>query len=210
MTLEAAPNRGLTLIEVLVAVFALALMTVMSNQVLDLLLRSQVGADRYSTNLSSLQIGLAQWQRDLDRLDRTPYVNALQWDGQVLRLLRRSASGDALLVVAWTVQDGVWKRWQSPPLRDREGLLQAWQQSPTVVTARPKAPLAPSTDPAMSAYVLRLEAWELVFQGQGQITSGVSERGDTRLQELPQVLRLRLTGLAEAGLNGPLQIDVAL
>jgi len=210
MTFEAGPNRGLTLIEVLVAVFALALMTVMSNQVLTLLLRSQAGADRYSTDLSSLQTGLAQWRRDLDRLDRTPYVNALQWDGQVLRLLRRSASGDALLVVAWTVQDGMWKRWQSPPLRNREELLQTWQQSLSAVTARSKGPQTPSTDLAMSAYVLRLEAWELLFQGQSQITSAVSERGDTRLQELPQVLRLRLIGLAEARLSGPLQIDVAL
>lgn len=210
MTLEAGPSRGLTLIEVLVAVFALALMTVMSHQVLALLIRSQADADRYSTSLTRLQTGLAQWQRDLDRLDRTPYVNALQWDGQVLRLLRRSASGNALLVVAWTVQDGVWRRWQSPPLRDREALLQAWQQSLSAVTARSEGLQTRSTDLSMFTHVLRLEAWALIFQGQSQTPSGVSERVDARLEELPQVIRLQLIGLAGVRLSGPLQIDVAL
>lgn len=203
------PKRpGLTLVEVLVALLALALMSLMSHQALDLLLRSHFSTDRDGKNLSSLQIALAQWRRDLGRIDRTPYVNALQWDGQVLRLLRRSASGDALLVVAWTVQDGIWRRWQSPPLRDREALLQAWQQSVAAVEARSDQALGPSAAPATRADLLRLERWELDFQGQSE--PGLSERGDTRLRDLPQVVRLRLLGLAGTGLTGPLQIDSAL
>ncbi len=201
------PAKGLTLVEVLVALLALALMSLMSHQALDLLLRSQFGVDRYSKNLSSLQIALAQWRRDLERIDRTPYVNALQWDGQVLRLLRRSASGDALLVVAWAVQDGIWRRWQSPPLRDREALLQAWQQSVSAVLALPRASES-SAAPAARADLIRLERWELDFQGQA--APGVSGRGDTRLRELPRVIRLRLLGLAATGITGPLQIDCAL
>jgi general secretion pathway protein J len=206
--LKAPASRGLTLVEVLVALSALALMTLMSHQALDLLLRSQFGAERQSQQMSSLQIGLAQWRLDLDRLDRTPYVNALQWDGQVLRLLRRSSSGDALLVVAWTVEDGLWRRWQSPPLRDREGLLQAWIDSLAAIRKPLKGPQSDPAGPGRLTDVLPVQAWALEFAQQGR--SSPIERGDTRLREPPNMLRLRLIGLTAAGLSGPLQVDCAL
>lgn len=206
--MKAPANRGLTLVEVLVALSALALITLLSHRVLDLLLRSQLGAERYSQSLSSLQTALAQWRLDLDRLDRTPYVSALEWDGQVLRLLRRSTSGDAWLVVAWTVQNGLWRRWQSPPLRDRDSLLKAWLNSLQAVRAEPAGPRLEPSGQAMLNDVMPVQAWSLEFSRQGQ--SSPTGRGDTRLQEPPSMIRLRLSGLQAAGLNGPLQIDYNL
>ena len=64
-----------------------------------------------------------------------PQGKAIEWDGLVLRLTRRSSSADAegLLVVGWTrrVIDGTgyWLRWQSPPVRSRAALASAWQQA---------------------------------------------------------------------------------
>lgn len=188
------------------ALSTLALMSLMSHQALDLLLRSQSGADRHSSSLGSLQIALAQWRRDLEKIDRHPYVNALQWDGQVLRLLRRSASGDALLVVAWAVKDGLWRRWQSPPLRERQALLQAWAQSVAALESEIGQPPNRPAGGAIRTDLLRLERWELTLEGQAP--AALRERGDTRLRELPQVIRLQLVGLA--GLNGPLQIETRL
>ncbi len=208
--MKALQAIGLTLVEVLVALLVLALMTLMSHQAISVLLLSQSSSDRHGQNLASLQIGLAQWRRDLDRLDRTPYVNALQWDGRVLRLLRRSGSGDALLVVAWTVQDGWWRRWQSPPLRDRALLLQAWLQSTSAVLARPASAQGSPHSGSPPTDLLRLERWELSFEPQSPMSASEGDRSETRLQDLPQVVRLRLIGIEGAGLSAPLQINSLL
>ena len=128
-------SKGFTLIEVLVAIGILALMAVMSWRGLDGMTRSQAQTQQRMDEVQTLQTGLAQWSADLDALIAQPQFNAIEWDGLVLRLTRRSSAADAdgLLVVGWTrrVIDGTgyWLRWQSPPVRSRAALTDAWQQA---------------------------------------------------------------------------------
>ena len=83
----------------------------------------------------ALQVGLAQWTADLDAMVQTPQLNAIDWNGRVLRLTRRNATDDSagVLVAAWSrrVVDGKgqWLRWQSPPVRTRADWRQAWEQA---------------------------------------------------------------------------------
>lgn len=123
-------NRGFTLIELLVAISIMALMAVLTWRGLDGMARAKVQTGQRTDELLTLQAGLAQWKVDLDALTQTDHVNSLDWDGRVLRLTRRTASGgDGLLVVAWTRrQDGAgqWIRWQSPVLRTLEAWDEAW------------------------------------------------------------------------------------
>lgn len=192
------PPQGLSLIELLVVLLILALMAVLGTSALAVLLRSQQQSQEAARALARLQIGLAQWQRDLTLLERNPYLNALQWDGQVLRLLRRSASGDALQVVAWSVQAGQWRRWQSAPVQERDALMAAWQQALDRDPGdRPTADKAQS----WSVAVLPLQDWALAFHDQGQWIGAVPS---DRLRELPAALRLRLQGLTALG---NLQVD---
>lgn len=187
--MHAMRHAGLTLVEVLVALLVMSLMAVMSRLVVDTMLRSQRVSDERGSSLNSLQIGLAQWTRDLDHLSTTPYVNALQWDGQVLRLLRRSSSEESLVVVAWSGRGGHWQRWQSPPLSDRSALLRTW----TLAQNPEKA------DPAElnRARLLPLAQWQLQFWTQGQWRDAPLQ--DDRLVDLPEGLRLQLRGLDGAG-----------
>lgn len=129
----AAP--GFTLVEVLVALALLAVMTALSWQGVDSLLRAQRYTHDSATHQATLQTALAQWSRDLDEIALTPALPPLDWNGKVLRITRNAsvAPGQppALRVVAWSdrSQGGqtYWARWQSQPLYDRAQWAAAWQ-----------------------------------------------------------------------------------
>jgi general secretion pathway protein J len=144
--------QGFTLIEVLVAISVMALMSLMVWRGLDGMLRSQSSLQTRADEVRTLQAGLAQWQTDLDQLAELPGTPSWDWDGQVLRLTRRSAEapantnataspnttpnattnnnvnplttspGASVRVVAWT--------WRTDPGRPGGGDWQRWQSGP--------------------------------------------------------------------------------
>ncbi len=198
--------RGLTLIEALLALAAMALMALISSRAIDGMLRSQRQSQQAETEHASLQIALAQWTRDLDHLSRTPYLSAVHWNGRVLRLVRRSTSEDALQVVAWSAEDGVWQRWQSVPLRERSALMQAWRDAgaaqtrparATVLALSTAAPVV-SGGGAGSAVLLEAAQWSLQYWEAGRWAAAQvlpDEGGDSaagRIVETPRAIRLQL------------------
>ena len=128
--------RGFTLIELLVAVSVMALLAVLSWGAIDGMQRTQQVTQVRADELLRLQSALGQWMADLDAVEVTDELPALNFDGRVLRLTRRDSGETArdsagLRVVAWgrNSTTGQWTRWQSPPLRQREELARAWQRS---------------------------------------------------------------------------------
>jgi general secretion pathway protein J len=157
------PNRGFTLVELLVALFAMALLAVMSWRGLDGMTRAQERTQARSDEMLTLQVALAQWAADLDALVQLPQATALEWNGRVLRMTRReTATGtEGVLVVGWTQRavDGVptWLRWQSPPLATRGDLEQAWLQA-DVWSQNPG-----DEQKAHEVAVVPLEDWQIFF-----------------------------------------------
>ncbi len=126
---------GFTLVELLVALAVMALLAIVSWRGLDGMVRAQEQTRQRGSDLLALQAALAQWGTDLDALLALPGTVPLDWDGQVLRLTRRSSAvpDPGALVVGWTRRSvqgqDYWLRWQSAPLRTRSQWQQAWQQA---------------------------------------------------------------------------------
>lgn len=157
--------RGFTLIELLVSLFALALLASLSWRGLDGMMRARRLTEARSDAVLALQTGLAQWTADLDAIVEFPPSPALDWNGRVLRLVRRSslAAGDGVRVVGWTRREGRWLRWQSGALTTR-GELQAawaqadlWSQNPSDALRRQEVPIAPLND--WQVFFYRGDAW---------------------------------------------------
>jgi general secretion pathway protein J len=126
---------GFTLVELLVALFVLSIIAVLSWRGLDGMVRAQQQTQHRADEVQVLQVGLAQWASDLDALVQIPQMTALDWNGRVVRLTRRSSTNvaEGVLVVGWSRRvengSGRWMRWQSPPLATRGAVEDAWQKA---------------------------------------------------------------------------------
>ncbi len=216
-------SKGFTLIEVLVAIGILALMAVMSWRGLDGMTRSQAQTQQRMDEVQTLQTGLAQWSADLDALIAQPQFNAIEWDGLVLRLTRRSSAADAdgLLVVGWTrrVIDGTgyWLRWQSPPVRSRAALTDAWQQA--VLWAQNPGEEARKREVTVTPldqwqiFYFRNDAWSNPQSSAGAVLPSIPASGaagtvvTVSSQPIPDGVRLVLTLPPGQALSGTLTRD---
>ncbi len=137
-------QKGFTLIELLIAITLMAVLAGLSWRGIDGLMRTRDVTQTRVNQVAVVQTVLAQWQADLDALQTSGVsVSGLQWDGRVLRMVRRASSWRAdgsdpgLWVVGWTRRaignadnsSGQWVRWQSPNLQDATQLREAWAQA---------------------------------------------------------------------------------
>ncbi|MBX3655598.1 MAG: prepilin-type N-terminal cleavage/methylation domain-containing protein [Ramlibacter sp.] len=177
-------TRGFTLIELLVAIAVMALLAIMSWRGLDGMVRARTQTEARADEVLALQVGLAQWAADLDGIVQTPQVNAIDWNGRVLRLTRRSstAASDGVLVVAWTRRlidgRGQWLRWQSPALTSRGALLEAWDQA--ALWAQNPGDEAKQREVAITAldewqiFYYRADAWTNPLSSDATVGAGVA------------------------------------
>lgn len=225
-------QRGFTLIELLIAITVMAVLAGLSWRGLDGLLRTRDASQLRVEQTAVLHTVLAQWQADLDAMQAVPRLNeaGVSWDGQVLRITRRSSawrpdgSEAGLWVVAWTRRataqvgsgEGQWLRWQSPALTDQRALEQAWAQAARWAQN-------PSTDDlAFETVLLPLAQWQLsYFRGNAwtnPLSSGVTNEASNAsgnagsappapTTPTPDAIRLILDVPARAGLSGQITLD---
>jgi general secretion pathway protein J len=156
---------GFTLVELLVALFALALMAALSWRGLDGMIRARQQTEQRADQVLTLQTGLAQWATDLEAIVEYPPAAALQWNGRVLRLTRRGSSSpaDGVHVVGWTRREGQWLRWESPAVYSRGDLETAWMQAdlwsqnPSEAMRRQEVAIAPLQD--WQIFFYRCDSW---------------------------------------------------
>ena len=186
-------TAGFTLVEVLVALSAMALLALMGWRGLDIMLRTRDITHMRVEDAALVQTSVSQWRTDLDAMQTMPGLlngSSMHWDGKVMRVLRRSntplATGadSGLRVVAWVQREGYWWRWQSPALLTRAQLNQAWQMA-AQWGYRPDTQLRQS-----ETRLMRAHSWQLFYYRDNAWSNPLSSAGTN-------------SGMANAGITSP-------
>ena len=185
-------SRGFTLVEVLVALVLMAILSAMAWQGLDGVLRAQ-GASRESIDRTTrLATVLSQWEQDLQAVHDTGVVPPLTFDGQTLRLTRRV--DDGVVLVAWSVRNGVWQRWAGAGMQ-RAGLLQqAWLASQQFLGNEPGQLTVADGASEWQLYFYVGNAWSNA-QSTGNLAAPVAAAPGVQQvrQDLPSAVRIVIT-----------------
>lgn len=196
-------TSGFTLIELMVAIAAMALLALMSWRGIDGMTRAQAQTQARGDAVLTLQTTLSQWSTDLDATVALTQLRPIDWNGGVLRLTRRSADNTlpALYVVAWALHVDAagatqWQRWQSPPIVTRAEWQQAWDRASAWGQEG-----AGAGGSALS--LVPLASWQLAYFQGGVWTEAVS----TDTATIPEGIRLVLQLPPGASLTGTLTRD---
>jgi general secretion pathway protein J len=226
---KAKRQRGFTLIELLIAITLMAVLAGLSWRGLDSLMRSRDITQAQVEKTAVLQTVLAQWQADLNAVQPVPSISdaGVQWDGRTLRITRRATAWRAdgadagLWVVAWTLRNNQWLRWQSAPLQTRAALQQAW------ANAERWGQNPSADDAAFETTLIPLDAWQLTYFRGNAWTNPLSSSANTDTSSntasaapgltpqtnatgqaaLPDAIRLQIDLPASTGVRGRITLD---
>ena len=155
-------SAGFTLVEVLVALLVMAILAGLSWQALDSVMRARDDSQASVDRTVRLATVLTQWEQDLQAVHDTEVVPPLAFDGQTLRLTRRSEAG--VQIVAWAVRGNQWQRWAGPTLVSTGELQEAWLRSQQLLGIEPGTVLLAED----------ASQWQIYFARDGQWTNSQS------------------------------------
>ncbi len=154
--------RGFTLVEVLVALFVMAILATLAWQGLDGIVRARDSGGAAIERSARLATVMTQWEQDLKAVFDTGTVPAIAFDGQTLRLTRRT--DDGVQVVAWAVRGGLWQRWAGPAYVRAAELGEGWLRSQQLL----------GTEPGQLTVAEGASTWQVYFNFDGNWSNAQS------------------------------------
>lgn len=188
-------SAGFTLVEVLVALFAMALLAGLAWRGLDSVLRAREASREAIDRATRLATVVTQWEQDLRAVHDTGVVPALAFDGQTLRMTRRVEGGIGL--VAWSVRTGAWQRWASVPMTRAGTLQETWLSLMQMQGSEPGHLTVASEASEWQIYFHRGNEWSNA-QSSGDLVasppaSAASVAAPAAREALPNAVRLVIT-----------------
>ncbi len=203
----------------------MAIMAALSWRGLDVMLRSREITQKRVDEVASFQNVMRQWDADLNAVfplssaatatatvvpsaasttSTSPQsqIMAIDWDGRVLRIMRRSSTPSSdgkdsgLNVVGWTMRDNNWVRWQSPDLTRSADLINAWAQAsqwaqnPGSESKQYETQLIGSS--GWQIYYFRDNAWSNPLSSSGSVNSANTSTPSSWMNGVPDGIRVEV------------------
>lgn len=214
MPLKTAHNHGFTLIEVLVALAIMSLMAMMAWRGVDAIMRTRDISQAKLEQTMRLQTVLAQWEQDLQAVQDVGTIPALRFDGATLRLTRWRPAG--VQVVAWSLRDGAWLRWESAVSSNFNELLASYQYSLQLQDKSPGVVRAVEGVNAWQLYFYRGNAWSNALSSDDVAASPASAASSAAASPpltgvaLPSGVKFTMQFAQESDWTGTLSRSIAL
>jgi general secretion pathway protein J len=150
--------RGFTLVEVLVALFVMAVMAAMAWQGVDAIARTRDAGQQRMEDTLRLDTVVTQWEQDFNALHDVGGDLSFRFDGAAVRLTRRAEEGGVRLVV-WQLRNGELLRWAGPGVTRVGELQEQWMRSQQFLGNEPGQLRMLRGVTAMQLYCYRNNAW---------------------------------------------------
>lgn len=206
--------RGFTLVEVLVAMFIMAILAVMAWQGVDGIVNARSASQGKIEQLLKLNTVLAQFQQDLESMQDSGALPQPMpaFDGISLRLTRRTEKG--LQLVVWSLRGGTWLRWAGSPVTSTRTLQDQWMTSQQFIGNESGQLRTITGISEWQAYCFRDNAWSNCQSSAGSNTVGAAPPAGAASAPLStdplKALRVVLSFGQGSGFTGSVTRDIAL
>jgi general secretion pathway protein J len=209
-------HAGFTLVEVLVAMFIMAILAVMAWQGVDGIVNTRTASQGRMEQLLRLNSVLAQLQQDLEATQDSGALPEPMptFDGISLRLTRRTSEG--LQLVVWSLRGGTWLRWAGNSVTTTRALQDQWMTSQQFIGSEAGQLRTLTGITEWQAYCFRGNAWSNCQSSAGTGDPGsppASGGGTPPVQQAAdplKALRVVLSFGEGSGFSGSVTRDIAL